>query len=339
MIFRAQKNIQKRTILDEKNLKKTFSNNTLLITGAGSISSAIIEELQKKIIFKLLIVIDNSELSLFNLRNKLKGRINIIYLLGTINDKIKLDNIFKRYNPEIVIHTAAYKHVDLLENDIYEAIKVNVEGTINLFKLSKKYKVNQFVFISTDKAVYPINNMGVTKKIAELYLESTIFRKKMFVKILRFGNVIESNGSFTSALKEYKNKTINLRGNNTTRYFIYKDVVAKSILNLLNIKTNGKFILEMSSPIKISSIVKYYNIDKKVKVIDLLQGEKENEDLLYKNEIITKTNYEIIFKIKYNKSNKHSYINDINELIKYNNRFDSKKLNEKLSYFKNEFKK
>ena len=182
---------------------KILRDKTILVTGGGgSLGSSLVKKIILANINKLIIV-DNNEYNLFYITeeiNKLSNYFNIktevIYKLISINDYDALKNIFSKFNIEMVFHAGAYKHVNLLENNIYSAYKNNIYGSYNLLKLSNEFNVKNFIFISTDKAVNPSSIMGKTKRIIENYI--TFLQSKHNDKnfsIVRFGNVINSNGS------------------------------------------------------------------------------------------------------------------------------------------------
>ena len=316
----------KDTIVFSRNIFiKNYKSKVILITGAGTIGEELLKVIYDTNI--TFIVIDNSEITLFNLKEKNIKYKNIHFILCSIRDKKRLKDVFSTYLPNIVIHTAAYKHVDLSEHNIYESIRTNVEGTVNLFNISTKKNVEQFLFVSTDKAVYPSSLMGKTKKIAELYLESFIGETFTNIKIIRFGNVLNSSGSLIPIVKSkiVGNEDIYIRGKQTKRYFIFPVVVSKSILNLLSITEDGLYMINMGKPIKILDLVneiitKSKKTSSKIIFSKLLKGEKEEEDLLYKTEELKKTKFKELYKIKKNEVNTSH--RKINKLIRCN-----KKLN------------
>ncbi|MDB2413992.1 SDR family NAD(P)-dependent oxidoreductase, partial [Flavobacteriaceae bacterium] len=247
--FFIKQALQKSTSLICDEFLKKYQHHTVLITGAGgSIGSKIVEELVK-INFKNIVLLDHSELHLFKLKKKYSS-LDFSYEIGDIRDHKKIDFIWSLYKPKLVIHAAAYKHVSLVENDMYELIRTNLEGTINVYTSSLKHKVSDFIFISTDKAVNPVNNMGVSKMLAELFLKSYFKTNTLNTKIIRFGNVINSNGSVVPIfIDNIKDGTpMEVRGKDVERYFIYDTVVAKSILNCSIENKNGMYLLEMNTP-------------------------------------------------------------------------------------------
>ena len=287
--FFIKQALQKSTSLICDEFLKKYQHHTILITGAGgSIGSKIVEELVK-INIKNIVLLDHSELHLFKLKKKYSS-LDFSYEIGDIRDHKKIDFIWSLYKPKLVIHAAAYKHVSLVENDMYELIRTNLEGTINVYTSSLKHKVSDFIFISTDKAVNPVNNMGVSKMLAELFLKSYFKTNTLNTKIIRFGNVINSNGSVVPIfIDNIKDGTpMEVRGKDVERYFIYDTVVAKSILNCSIENKNGMYLLEMNTPIKILDLANYLNKENKtkssIKITVLEKKEKMTEELLNNNE-------------------------------------------------------
>jgi len=184
--------------LDKEAIKKRISGKIVLVTGAaGSIGSEIVRQ---AIRFqpKKIILVDQAESPLYEIElelfEKYKGQAYEV-VMGDVRNKDRMDNVFRTFNPQIVFHAAAYKHVPMMENNPSESILTNVLGTKTLADLSADYKVEEFIMISTDKAVNPTNVMGASKRIAEIYTQA--LGKKSSTKFIttRFGNVLGSNGS------------------------------------------------------------------------------------------------------------------------------------------------
>lgn len=325
-LFKNQLSLDDDIQLNFSKLEVVKKQNTILIIGAGTVGGSLIEILND-LGFEIA-VIDNSELRLFYLREKYLYNDKIRFFLCSIRDRIRVERIIKITNPGIIIHTAAYKHVSLLEeNEIYEAIRTNIEGTVNLMCLAEENSVNQLIYLTTDKAVNPISKMGKTKRVAEMYLESKIDKSSVNVKILRFGNIINSSGSLIPVVHSRINKGLDIivRGENTTRYFVLLSVVIKSIINLFSIKYNGSFLINMGKPILILDLVnelllKYENHNCKIKTSPLNKGEKMNEELCNVNESLELNFVEGLMKINKNYYNSPK---KIESLIDDNKKFES----------------
>ena len=327
--------LQKSTSLISDEFMKKYQHHTILITGAGgSIGSKIVEELVK-INFKNIVLLDHSELHLFKLKKKYSSP-DFNYEIGDIRDHKKIDFIMGLYKPKLVIHAAAYKHVSLVENDMYELIRTNVEGTINVYTSSLKHKVSDFIFISTDKAVNPINNMGLSKMLAELFLKSYFNTNTLNTKIIRFGNVINSNGSVVPVfINNIQNGAIlKVRGEDVERYFIYDSVVAKSILNNSIENRNGMYLLEMNTPIKIVDLANYLNnlnqSKNTIKITSLGEKEKMTEELLNNNESIEITNDSNCYRIINPLTIDIEIRKEIIDIVTINKNFNSEFLNNKI---------
>ena len=212
-------------------------------------------------------MLDNSEYALYKIYEELniqitkdKCNVKLKPILGSVQDTNLLEKIFSENKISIVFHAAAYKHVDLVEKNIFESIQNNIFGTEIICSISQKFKVENFVLISSDKAVRPTNYMGATKRVAELICQS-YHKKNTFTKfsIVRFGNVIGSSGSvipkFESQIKNGGPVTVTHK--NVKRYFMtIKEAAQLVIQSIALAKGNDIFILDMGQPIKIIDLAK-----------------------------------------------------------------------------------
>ena len=298
--------------IDNPLTKTELQDKVVLITGAaGSIGSDIVKQLLKYSP-KKIILIDQSESGLYDLSFEIQKLVhqNILVqiIVGNITDEPRMNCIFKDAQPQLVFHAAAYKHVPLMESNSYEAVKVNVFGTQIMSNLSLKYGVSKFVLVSTDKAVNPSSVMGLTKKVAEMFVQSLNVREDNITKFIttRFGNVIESNGSVIPLFK----KQIEIGGPITvthpeiTRYFITIQEASELVLEAATIGEGGEiFLFDMGEPIKIVEVAQKMialsgkNIE--IQYIGLRSGEKLHEKLLNYDENMICTYHP---KIKYVKS-------------------------------------
>ncbi|MEG1705523.1 MAG: polysaccharide biosynthesis protein [Clostridia bacterium] len=180
-------------VLDNNNIAKLIEGNVILVTGGGG---SIGSELCRQIMTfnpKKLVIVDIYENNLYDIEIELKakyGNKNIDALVASVRDKKAIEMIFKKYNPYLVFHAAAHKHVPLMENSPAEAIKNNVFGTYNVVNLSDKYNVKRFILISSDKAVNPTNIMGATKRLCEMIIQAKNKISKTEFAAVRFGNVL-----------------------------------------------------------------------------------------------------------------------------------------------------
>src|SRR5699024_6910028 len=182
--------------IDMSSISKSIADKTVLITGAGgSIGSELVRQCAS-LKPSQLIALDIDETELFHIENEFKDKeINIIPCVASITDQSKVNQILQRFQPDIIFHAAAYKHVPMMESFPEEAIKVNIGGTSSLVKLACQHNVDKFVMISTDKAVNPTNVMGATKRVAEKICRAhNELDLTKFISV-RFGNVLGSRGS------------------------------------------------------------------------------------------------------------------------------------------------
>ena len=290
---------RKQNVNDTSKLVE-FRNKTILITGAGG---SIGSELSRQILSlqpKNIILLDNNEFSLFKISSELKNKCT--YTLSDIRDKIKIDKILAKLKPDFVFHAAALKHISFVEEDPYEAIKTNFLATVSLCKLCIKYKIKKFVFISTDKAVYPSNIMGASKRLCEKFIQQIAKSESgTNFSIVRFGNVLGSTGSVVPIFENQinLNTEITITHPKVKRYFMTIREAVELVLissQIKNSKNGNIFILEMGKPVFIKDLAKKMislsgkDIKSiKIKYTGLRKGEKLNELLFFSEEKITKT--------------------------------------------------
>lgn len=289
-----------------------LSGKRILITGAGgSIGSELCAE-AAKYNPQELILLDQSENALFNIDRKLTDQfpdVERIPLIGDICDRQRVEEIFVKYGPHIIFHTAAYKQVPLSEGNLREVIKNNIMGTKIIANASIKFKTATFVMISTDKAVNPSSLMGVSKRIGEMYLaELSKTTQTKFISV-RFGNVLGSQGSviptFQNQIK--RGGPITLTHPRMERFFITIPEAAGLAIEAGAMGTGGEiFILEMGVQVKILDLARDLiqlsglRPDKDIKIIftGLRPGEKMSESLASESEKLEPTEHEKISVIK-----------------------------------------
>jgi FlaA1/EpsC-like NDP-sugar epimerase len=287
--------------LDKVKIEEFIKDKTVLVTGAGgSIGSEICRQCEKYGA-KKLVMLDHSEYNLYAINEEIKN-VETSLVMQSVTNRNLLDATFKNHKPDIVIHAAAYKHVPLVEANIYEGIYNNVIGTKNVIDTSIKHGVQKFVMISTDKAVRPTNVMGTTKRICELYAQNAASNVKgTDIVAVRFGNVLGSSGSvipkFKSQIKS--GGPITVTHPDITRYFMLIPEACELVLQAGAIGSGGEiFILDMGEPIKIVDLAKKMielsgHDDVKIEFTGLRPGEKLYEELLIE-ESDAKTAYESI---------------------------------------------
>lgn len=304
-----------------------LEDSKIIITGgAGSIGSEIVKQLLNLGIDNLYII-DNSENAIYHLRNILNELFpnhNAKILLHNINDEKKMEVLFKEIQPDYVFHVAAYKHVTVIENNIYEAININIVGTKIIADLSSKYNVKKFLFVSTDKAVNPANTMGASKRISELYIQHLNTSSNTDFIITRFGNVLGSSGSVIPRFIELinQNKNIPVTHKEITRYFMSIQEAAILVIKAITIGKSGQILLfDMGESVKIMDLAqKIINLfpEKKISIdiIGLGPGEKLYEELLCNSEEVIPSEEKKIMIFK-NKKNSNDFIDKYNELIQH----------------------
>ena len=306
--------------LDTKKIEAFIKDKVVLITGAGGSIGSEISRQCKRFGAKQLILLDHSEYNLYQITDELNDE-NVVSVMQTVRNFGFIENTFKKYEPQIVIHAAAYKHVPLVENNILEGISNNIIGTKNCIDLSIKYNVEKFVLISTDKAVRPTNIMGTTKRICELYAQN-VKSKSTEIVAVRFGNVLGSSGSVIPKFKAQieAGKPITVTHPDITRYFMLIPEACELVLQAASIG-NGReiFILDMGEPIKIVDLAKKMielsgNDDIQIEYCGLRPGEKLYEELLI-NDSDQKTKYESITVASPTKFNIEELNTKIEELL------------------------
>lgn len=295
--------------LDNKNIEELIKNKVVLVTGAGgSIGSELCRQIVKYNPEKL-IMLDIYENNLYELEQELKPKfpkIKLEAIIASIRDKKRLDKIFEKYNPYLVFHAAAHKHVPLMENSPLEAIKNNVFGTYNVVECSDKYKVKKFILISTDKAVNPTNIMGATKRICEMIVQAKNKVSDTEYAAVRFGNVLGSNGSVIPLFKKQiaEGGPVTVTHKEITRFFMTIPEAVSLVLQAMTYAKGGEiFVLDMGEPVKIYdlavSLIKLSgfipNEDIEIKFTGLRPGEKLYEELLMSEEGLKNTSHNKIF--------------------------------------------
>ncbi|WP_298749183.1 nucleoside-diphosphate sugar epimerase/dehydratase [uncultured Arcobacter sp.] len=285
--------------LDKDKIEKFIKDKVVLITGAGGSIGSEISRQCKKFGAKQLILLDHSEYNLYQIIEELSCK-NTIPVMQTVRNIGFIENTFKKYKPQIVIHAAAYKHVPLVEDNILEGISNNIIGTKNCIDLSIKYNVEKFVLISTDKAVRPTNVMGTTKRVCELYAQNVISKSTEIVAV-RFGNVLGSSGSVIPKFKAQieSGGPITVTHPDITRYFMLIPEACELVLQAASIGKGGEiFILDMGEPIKIVDLAKKMielsgREEIQIEYCGLRPGEKLYEELLI-DDSDKKTDYDSI---------------------------------------------
>lgn len=281
--------------LDWKQINEQVSGKVVLVTGAaGSIGSEMVRQVAK-FTPKKIILFDQAESPLYDIELSLRENLGFYdaeIVIGDIRDYSRCKKLFETYQPNLVYHAAAYKHVPMMENNPSEAIKTNVFGTKNIADLSLYFGVERFVMVSTDKAVNPTNVMGASKRIAEIYTQSLNEKgvKTHFITT-RFGNVLGSNGSVIPRFKAQieKGGPVTVTHPEITRYFMTIPEACQLVMQAGAIGKGGKiFIFDMGKSVKIVDLAHKMiklsglrlGVDVSVTFTGLRPGEKLYEELL-----------------------------------------------------------
>ena len=310
-------------------VQKDLQNKVVLITGAaGSIGSEIAWQVSKYG-YKHLILLDQSESALYDLQQDFNraGIKNFAVELADIRNEHRMTDLFNRVKIDIIFHAAAYKHVPLMEDNPYEAVKVNVFGTSILMKLATKLNVDKFVMISTDKAVNPTNVMGATKRVAEIHANYLNGLGKTKFVTTRFGNVLGSNGSVIPLFK----KQLDMGGPLTvthpeiTRFFMTIPEACQLVLEAGAMGNGGEiYVFDMGESVKIVDLAKKminlsglrYPEDIDISFTGLRPGEKLYEELLTNEENTIPTYHEKILIAKTQKVDFEKASKAIDKLMK-----------------------
>ena len=254
-------------------------------------------------------LLDNAESPLYYLQNEFEvfQKPNVHFVLTDIRDETSIQEIFREFKPSLIFHTAAYKHVPMMEANPYEAVRLNILATKFLADLALINKTKKLVFISTDKAVNPISIMGLTKRICERYLLDLNLKNSTKFLITRFGNIIGSNGSLIPLFEKQLElgRPLTVTSPEVRRYFIDKFKACQHILEISN-EAHWKYALftfNMGKPIKIIELARSflefsgYEIQNNIEFIGLRPGEKLHEEMISDSEALKSTTYKDILYI------------------------------------------
>jgi FlaA1/EpsC-like NDP-sugar epimerase len=286
--------------------REFIEGKRVLVTGAaGSIGSRLVNQLASMNPAHILCV-DWWENGTFFLEQQLGARPDVTYRIADVKNTPLLDSLFREFSPEIVFHAAAYKHVPLMQQNPLEAFNNNVWGSLNVMRRSIEHGVSNFVYVSTDKAVNPVNVMGTTKRIGEL-LMLAIAPESPHTKFnaVRFGNVIESNGSVMQIFRNQiaSKSALTVTHPEVTRFFMTVDEAVHLIIqSTLLGKDSEIFVLDMGEPVKImdlaKSLVRAVDPSLEIDIIGLRPGEKMYEELSYEPDTVDSTSNEKVFVVR-----------------------------------------
>jgi FlaA1/EpsC-like NDP-sugar epimerase len=295
--------------LNLEEITEYLHDKRVLVTGAGgSIGSELCRQICR---FrpKKVVLLDNCENNLYDidmeLGNKYPGA-KIIPCLTDIKDVNKINLVFEQYQPQVVFHAAAHKHVPMMEYNPDEAVKNNVIGTRNVAEAADRAGTETFIFVSTDKAVNPTSVMGATKRVAEMVIQRIGANSKTRFAAVRFGNVLGSRGSVVPLFKKQiaRGGPVTVTHPEMTRYFMTIPEAVQLVIQAGTLAQGGEiFVLDMGQPVKIVDLARDLirlsgfkpDEDIQIKVMGIRPGEKLFEELLTKEEGMDATAHERIF--------------------------------------------
>jgi len=290
-------------MMDVQQVGALLRDRCVLVTGAGgSIGSELCRQIGQMAPARLVMV-DHGEFNLYNIEQELQGRLGDVCspLLGDVRDSVRMRWVFEHFQPEVVFHTAAYKHVPLVEDNPAEGAKTNVFGTCNVADLAVEFGAEVFVLVSTDKAVNPANVMGASKRSAEIYCQNLDARSPETAFITtRFGNVLGSTGSVVPKFRSQiaAGGPVTVTHPEMTRFFM---TIPEAVSLILQAGTMGKggeiFVLDMGKPVKIIDLAEQMirlsglvpDEDIAIEFTGLRPGEKMYEELFHAAEHLSGT--------------------------------------------------
>jgi FlaA1/EpsC-like NDP-sugar epimerase len=322
--------------LDLDLIEAFLKDKIILVTGAGG---SIGSEMSRQVCNfkpKLLLLIEQAENPLFEVERILKREFPdtaMEAVICNITDEIRVDGIFKKFKPEVVIHAAAHKHVPLMELNPGEAIKNNIIGTKFVADAADKYGITNFVMISTDKAVNPTSLMGSSKRIAEMYIQDLNKTSKTHFVTVRFGNVLDSNGSVVPIFKKQiaQGGPVTVTHPEMKRYFMTIPEASQLVLQAATMGKGGEiFVLDMGEPVKIVDLARELitlsgfkpGEDIEVTFTGKRPGEKLFEELSIKGEDMQHTRHPKIGiwnNIPMDRQTLHTGINELLEIAQNQN--------------------
>ena len=331
-------------------LGKNITNKTVVVTGAGG---SIGSELCRQIVFlkpKALVLFERNELALYSIDEELNNldsyhSFKIYPILGSVNNKMRLKNLFKHFEVDTVYHAAAYKHVPMVEFNNTEGVYNNIFGTLNCTMAAVDSGVKNFVLISTDKAVRPTNTMGATKRVAELILQAfSVRQNRTTFSMVRFGNVLGSSGSVIPLFKKQiiEGGPVTVTDKKIIRYFMTVNEAVELTIQAGAMGTGGDvFVLDMGKPVKIKELAeKLIRLsgltvrdeinptgDIEIKYTGLRAGEKLYEELLI-GDNVSETENPLIMRAKEDKHDWDKLKLMLDKLVLANDGYDHKSVRE-----------
>lgn len=333
--------------LDWPRIREGLTGRVIMVTGAGgSIGSELCRQIAS-LDPAALILLENSEYNLYSSELELREHFSELSLhahLADITDAVACDRLFAKYHPQVVFHAAAYKHVPMLETQVREAVKNNILGTKVVAEAADRYGCSEFVLISTDKAVNPANVMGVTKRVAEIYVQNLNANSETRFITVRFGNVLGSAGSVVPLFeKQIKaGEAVTVTHPKMERYFMTVREACQLIMQASVLGQGGEiFVLNMGKPVNISRLAeemirlsgKVPGREIKIVYTGLRPGEKLHEELFHEREKLMDTSHEQIRLARYREVGWDLLTNRLDEVEKACVAYDTTRLGELLNWF------
>lgn len=340
--------------IDMRRVASHIEGKRVLVTGAaGSIGSEIMRQV---LMFnpQQLILLDQAETPLHDVRLEISDTwrdVNAVTIVADVSNKARLESIFNKYRPQYVFHAAAYKHVPMMEDDVYESVHNNIVGTRVLADLAVSYGVEKFVMVSTDKAVNPTNVMGCSKRICEIYVQSLARKiskernsKTQFITT-RFGNVLGSNGSVIPRFRAQieRGGPVTVTHPEIIRYFMTIPEACRLVLEAGSMGNGGEiYIFDMGKPVKIADLARTMirlsgKKDVSIEYTGLRHGEKLYEELLNIKEYTKPTSHEKVMIAEVREYDYDFVKTEIDDLINISMTYDNMKIVAKMKQIVPEF--
>jgi FlaA1/EpsC-like NDP-sugar epimerase len=326
--------------LEWDSIRDGLSGKRVMITGGGgSIGSELCRQIARLNPVEL-IVVDNGEYALYRIDRELRSDFHDLVfccVLGDICDSATVEKVVGEYKPDMIFHAAAYKHLPMLQTQVREAFRNNVLGTMRLAEAAERHSVGTFVLISTDKAVNPANIMGATKRVAEMYCQSMNSHSRTRYITVRFGNVLNSNGSVVPLFKEQiaRGGPVTVTHPEISRYFMTISEASQLIMQAAVLGSGGEiYVLDMGAPVKITYLAeqlirlsgKVPGRDIQIVYTGLRPGEKLFEELFHEHEPYAQTKHEKIFLAHPREANRESLDHDLREAELAIRRYDTNRI-------------
>lgn len=329
--------------LDWEAIRAGISGHSVLVTGGGgSIGSELCRQIVRLEPARL-VVLDNNEFNLYQIERELQaGCASCVFHLGDVTDAAAVQRVFSTYKPNVVFHAAAYKHVPLLEDQIRQAVRNNVQGTRTVAEAAHASGAGKFVLISTDKAVNPANIMGATKRVAEIFCQWLDARSATEYITVRFGNVLGSRGSVVPLFREQiaAGGPVTVTDPQIERFFMTIPEACQLILQASVVGKGGDIlVLDMGRPVKIRDLAeqmiklsgKVPGKDIEIRYVGLRPGEKLYEELFHENEALSETTHPKVLRFRHREQDAEVIAARLGELQQSIDAFDDEAMFRRLN--------